>query len=338
MAAKLDEFDATPETADPALAGSNGGTIHEMTEARDVRMGMYAHSNQPAHHIPWMYLYAGQPWKTQRIVREVLDRLYLGSEIGQGYPGDEDNGEMSAWYVLASMGLYPLRMGSPDYAIGAPLFERFTLDLPEGRQLRIHARNAGRENPYVQSLRVNGKPWTRTWIPHQLLAQGATLEFVMGPKPSAWGSRVEDAPPSLTPAGQRPATLVDVVDASAKVSATSLAAPDALTDNDARTALALRGDPIEVTVALAAPATTTFYTLTSAERPIAAASWEFQGSADGVRWQTLDTREGEGFEWGHQTRPFRIEQPGRFGHYRLRVTAPGRVEFAEFELLQVVTP
>lgn len=334
LADKLDAFFSTAETADIKLSGPRGYLIHEMTEARDVRMGMYAHSNQPAHHIPWMYLYAGQPWKTQRIVRDVLDRLYLGSEIGQGYPGDEDNGEMSAWYVLASMGLYPLRMGSADYVIGAPLFERFTLDLPGDRQLRIHARNAGRQNPYVQSLRVNGKPWTKTWIPRQLLAQGATLEFVMGPKPSAWGSRAEDAPPSLTRAGQRPTTLVDVIDASAKVTATSLASPDALTDNDARTALALRGDPIEVTVALAAPAQPTFYTLTSAERPVAAASWALQGSTDGAQWQTLDAREGEAFEWGHQTRPFKISEPGRFGHYRLRISTPGRVEFAEFELLQ----
>ncbi|WP_312316201.1 GH92 family glycosyl hydrolase [Stenotrophomonas sp.] len=337
LADKLDAFFSTPETADVKLSGPRGYLIHEMTEARDVRMGMYAHSNQPAHHIPWMYLYAGQPWKTQRIVRDVLDRLYLGSEIGQGYPGDEDNGEMSAWYVLAAMGLYPLRMGSPDYVIGAPLFERFTLDLPQGKQLRIHARNAGRGNPYVQSLRVNGKAWTKTWIPHQVLVQGATLEFVMGPKPSRWGSRVEDAPPSLTPAGQRPTPLVDVIDAAATITATSLAAPDALTDNDARTALALRGDPIEVVVGLTTPAQATFYTLTSAERPIATASWALQGSADGVQWQTLDAREGEVFEWGHQTRPFQIDQPGRFAHYRLRITTPGRVEFAEFELLQPTT-
>ena len=333
VAKKLDTFFATPETADVALSGPRGYLIHEMTEARDVRMGMYAHSNQPAHHIPWMYLYAGQPWKTQRIVRDILDRLYLGSEIGQGYPGDEDNGEMSAWYVLAAMGLYPLRMGSPDYVIGAPLFPALTLTLPGGRQLRVEARNSAPENVYVQSLTVNGKPWSRTWIPHRLLAEGATLEFVMGPEPSTWGSRPQDAPPSLTPAGQAPTTLADLITDGARVQASGVADAGALTDDDARTALAMRGNPIEVDVILQAAARPTFYTLTSGERPIAGATWELQGRGQGGVWQTLDTRTDEPFEWSHQTRPFRIETPGQFVEYRLRISAPGRVEFAELELL-----
>jgi putative alpha-1,2-mannosidase len=138
LARKLDEFFATPETAESRFAGSYGGVIHEMTEARDVRMGMYAHSNQLSHHIPWMYVYAGQPWKTQRITREVLRRLYLGSEIGQGYPGDEDNGEMSAWYIFSALGFYPLKMGTPEYAIGAPLFKKVTIHLENGKDIVIN--------------------------------------------------------------------------------------------------------------------------------------------------------------------------------------------------------
>ncbi|MFB3128737.1 MAG: GH92 family glycosyl hydrolase, partial [Lysobacteraceae bacterium] len=216
LAAKLDTFFATPETADPALAGSYGGTIHEMTEARDVRMGMYAHSNQPAHHIPWMYLYAGQPWKTQQHVREILSRLYVGSEIGQGYPGDEDNGETSAWYVLASLGLYPLRMGAPEYVIGSPAFEHARVELQGGAVLTVNAANNSRENVYVQSLKINGKPWTKTWVPHDLIAKGATLDFVMGPRPSRWGSGVDDVPRSLTARGQRPQLLHDLLGSGAK--------------------------------------------------------------------------------------------------------------------------
>jgi predicted alpha-1,2-mannosidase len=333
LADKLDAFFATDETADVALSGPRGYLIHEMTEARDVRMGMYAHSNQPAHHIPWMYLYAGQPWKTQRIVRDILGRLYLGSEIGQGYAGDEDNGEMSAWYVLAAMGLYPLRMGSPDYVIGAPLFPELTLALPGGKQLQVRARNNGPENVYVQSLTVNGKPWSHTWIPHRLLAGGATLEFVMAPAPSTWGSRPQDAPPSLTPVGQVPTTLVDLITDGAQVEASGAVQASALIDDDARTAVAMRGAPIEIDVTLKAAAQPTFYTLTSGERPIAGAAWELQARGDGGAWQTLDTRTDESFEWAHQTRPFRIETPGRFSAYRIRITAPGRVEFAELELL-----
>ncbi|MBP6799346.1 MAG: GH92 family glycosyl hydrolase, partial [Luteimonas sp.] len=179
LARRLDAFFATPETAARAFAGSYGQVIHEMTEARDVRMGMYAHSNQPVHHVPWMYLAAGQPWKAQALTREALSRLYLGSEIGQGYAGDEDNGEMSAWYLFAMLGLYPLRMGAPEYAIGSPLFARADVALENGRTLSVVAHGNAPENVYVQSLRVNGRPWTRTWLPHAEIAGGGTLEFTM---------------------------------------------------------------------------------------------------------------------------------------------------------------
>ena len=127
LAQKLDDFFSTPEEGNHEE--SYGYIIHEMREARDVRMGMYGHSNQPSHHIPYMYNYVGQPWKTQEKVQEVLSRLYLGSEIGQGYPGDEDNGEMSAWYLFSAAGFYPLQMGIPEYAIGAPHFKKMTINL-----------------------------------------------------------------------------------------------------------------------------------------------------------------------------------------------------------------
>ncbi|HCH0556657.1 TPA: GH92 family glycosyl hydrolase [Pseudomonas aeruginosa] len=332
LARKLDQYFATQETADPKFSGSYRGVIHEMTEARDVRMGMYAHSNQTAHHIAWMYLYAGQPWKTQALTRAVLSRLYLGSEIGQGYPGDEDNGEMSAWYVLASMGLYPLRMGSPDYVIGSPLFKQSTLALPGGRQLIVRAANNAPENVYVQSLKVNGKPWTRTWIPHALLAQGATLDFVMGPTPSKWGSAPQDAPPSLTPAGHAPTTLADVIGRDAQVTVAGKAAP-ALVDDDGETVTALPGGQAQIDIALAGPVQPTFYTLTSGERAIEHARWTLEARRGNGGWQAIDTRSDEAFPWTLQTRPFRIAKPGTFDAYRLRLEAPGRTELAEIQLL-----
>ena len=124
LAGKLDTFFSTPETA--KFPGSYGGVIHEMLEARDVRMGQWGFSNQVSHHIPYMYAYAAQPSKTQEKVREVLRRMYLGSEIGQGYAGDEDNGETSAWYLFSALGFYPLQVGSPNYVIGSPLFKKAT--------------------------------------------------------------------------------------------------------------------------------------------------------------------------------------------------------------------
>ena len=177
---KLDTYFSTPETASPEFVGSYGSVIHEMTEARDVRMGMYGHSNQVAHHVTYMYNAASQPWKTQEKVREVLSRLYTGSEIGQGYHGDEDNGEQSAWYLFSALGFYPLVMGSGEYAIGSPLFTKATVHLENGRDLVVKAPKNSAKNIYVQGLKVNGKAWNSTALPHELIARGGTLEFAMG--------------------------------------------------------------------------------------------------------------------------------------------------------------
>lgn len=331
LAAKLDAFFATPETADPAFAGSYGGTIHEMTEARDVRMGMYAHSNQPAHHIPWMYLYAGQPWKTQKHVREILSRLYVGSEIGQGYPGDEDNGETSAWYVLASLGLYPLRMGAPEYVIGSPLFRHAKVTLQGGAVLTVNAPENSRDNVYVQSLKINGRPWTKTWVPHEVIAKGATLDFVMGPAPSTWGTGPDDAPRSLTARGQRPALLHDLLGAGAQAQTADGAALPALIDDDAATTVPVGTGTIVLTGL--ADGAATMYTLTSGTGPIRGGAWTLEARRSGGRWTTLDERRGEAFDWAQQTRPFAIGRPGRYAEYRLRIAAPGRMQLAEVELL-----
>ena len=143
-------------------------------------------------------------------MRECLARLYLGSEIGQGYPGDEDNGEMSTWWVLNALGLYPLSVGSPSWVVTSPLFPRAAVRLPGGRELVVTAAGAGPDAVYVQSLRVNGQPWSKPWLPHALLAAGARLDFAMGVEPSAWGSNVDDLPPSLTAPGREPRPHVDL--------------------------------------------------------------------------------------------------------------------------------
>lgn len=337
LARKLDAFFATPETAQAAFAGSYGQVIHEMTEARDVRLGMYAHSNQPSHHIPWMYVAAGQPWKTQAITREILQRLYLGSEIGQGYPGDEDNGEMSAWYLFASLGLYPLRMGAPEYVIGSPLFERAEVALDNGKRLTVIAHGNSARNVYVQSLKIDGQPWERAWLPHARIADGATLEFSMGPEPSRWGSRAQDLPPSLTADGARPAPLADAITPRAQAMAADGQALPALVDDDAGTRAVLAGAQASVRLDVADGARPTFYTLTSAEAAIPAAGWVLEarnrtGDAEGG-WTELDRRTQERFD-PRQLRPFRIARPGTWHQYRLRLLHPGPLTLAEVELLQ----
>jgi predicted alpha-1,2-mannosidase len=326
LAKKLDTFFSTPETASPEFAGSYGGIIHEMTEARDVRMGMYGHSNQPSHHIPYMYDVAGQPWKTQARVREILSRLYSGSEIGQGYPGDEDNGEMSAWYVFGSLGFYPLVMGSPEYAVGSPQFTRATVHLGHGRDLVIRAPRNSARNVYVQGLRVNGRPWSSTALPHALLAKGGTLDFAMGPHPSHWGSGDGDAPTSLTKGDHAPAPLADVTDPKTTVT-TGTGDATALVDDTSATDTTLG----QAEFTLGHGARPAFYTLTSADHTKAPTGWVLEGSADGQQWTQLDHRSGETFPWNQQTRAFEIPHPGTCTHYRLRLTTPSSL--AEVELL-----
>ena len=334
LARKLDAFFATPETALPAYAGSYGQVIHEMTEARDVRMGMYAHSNQPSHHIPWLYVDAGQPWKTQALTREILQRLYLGSEIGQGYPGDEDNGEMSAWYLFAMLGLYPLRMGAPEYAIGSPLFERASVTMDNGRRLTVIARDNGPQNVYVQSLKVNGREWTRAWLPHAEIAGGGTLEFRMGPQPSDWGSAAADLPGSLTADGQAPSGLVDTLARTASAVDAGGKAMPALVDDDAMTTSVLAGPDASVRLKPGAEARPIYYSLTSGETALPSASWVLEARSGEGAWTELDRRQNERFHWPRQLRPFRIAQPGSWREYRLRPLESGSMALAEVELLQ----
>ncbi|CAL9416114.1 hypothetical protein SUDANB105_01748 [Streptomyces sp. enrichment culture] len=317
LADKLDEYFATPETASPEFAGSYGGVIHEMTEARDVRMGMYGHSNQVAHHAIYMYDAAGQPWKTQEKVREVLSRLYVGSEIGQGYHGDEDNGEQSAWYLFSALGFYPLVMGSGEYAIGSPLFTKVTVHLENGRDLVIKAPRNSARNVYVQGVRINGHRWQSTSLPHKLIARGGVMEFDMGPRPSDWGTGKHAAPVSITRGDEMPAPRSD--------------------------ALRPGGPLFDDTSATQAPVTTVDlpvdgrvkavqYTLTSpADHTRAPTGWTLQGSADGTVWETLDERSAESFRWDRQTRAFSVRSPDAYAHYRL--VFDGEPALAEVELL-----
>lgn len=340
LARKLDQYFTTPETA--GHPGSYGGVIHEMVEARDVRMGQWGFSNQVAHHVPWMYLYAGQPWRTQEIVREVLARMYVGSEIGQGYPGDEDNGESSAWWIFAALGFYPLQMGSENLVIGSPLFTKATVHLENGRKLVISAPDNSAGNVYVDGVTVNGKAWNRTVIPHRLLAEGGHIEFMMSSTPGAWGRDAPALPPSLTTGEAPPAPLADLTGAGHGfvTASTSGAKPAALFDNTSRTETVFTAAPMSVTYAFEKKPGTevTFYTLTSGSIGGYPTGWTLEGSDDGMNWKALDHRTGETFEWARYTRPFRLDAPARYRRYRLVIKeTSGMRQFslAEIELLGV---
>ncbi|MDF2267471.1 GH92 family glycosyl hydrolase [Streptomyces coacervatus] len=318
LATKLDRFFSTPETAEPQFVGSYGGIIHEMIEARDTRMGMLGQSNQPAHHIPYLYDAAGQPWKTQAAVREILSRLYVGSEIGQGYHGDEDNGEQSGWYLFSALGFYPLVMGSGEYTIGSPLFKKATVHLENGQDLVVKAPKNSATNVYVQGLKVNGRTWTSTSLPHSLLAKGGVLEFDMGPKPSSWGSGKDDAPVSITQDDKVPTPRADV-----------LKGDGALFDNTSATDATVTS----VDLPVPGPVKGLQYTLTSStDHTRAPTGWTLQGSDDdGATWKTLDQRSGQSFQWDRQTRAFTVGSPGTYGKYRL--VLDGEAVVSEVELL-----
>lgn len=149
-------------------------------------IGQYAHGNEPSHHIAYMFNLAGQPWRTQYWVRHILDTQY--NTTANGLSGNEDCGQMSAWYVFSSMGLYPMNPASGEYEIGSPIFEKSTLNLPNGKTFVIEAENVSNKNFYIQSVTLNGKAFNKTAISHQEMLKGGVLHFVMGAQPNKnWG-------------------------------------------------------------------------------------------------------------------------------------------------------
>jgi predicted alpha-1,2-mannosidase len=159
-----------------------GFTIHEIREMQIVNMGNYAHGNQPIQHMIYLYNYAGQPWKTQQRIREVLTKLY--SPTPDGYPGDEDNGQTSAWYVFSSLGFYPVTPGSDQYVIGSPLFDKATLQLQNGNKFQIIAKDNSEENFYIESASLDGQDWNKTYLNYEYLMQGGTLQLEMTNTPN----------------------------------------------------------------------------------------------------------------------------------------------------------
>lgn len=189
----LDSVFAVPPVFDDSYYGQ---VIHEIREMT-VMNSNYAHGNQPIQHMIYLYNYAGQPWKAQYWLRQVMDRMYTPGP--DGYCGDEDNGQTSAWYVFSALGFYPVCPGTDEYVIGAPLFKKATLHFENGNNLVIDAQNNSKENLYIESLRVNGQESTRNYLKHADLLQGGTIEFKMGSHPNLnRGINDDDAPYSFS--------------------------------------------------------------------------------------------------------------------------------------------
>ena len=159
-----------------------GFPIHEIREMQIMNMGNYAHGNQPIQHMIYLYNYSGEPWKAQYWVREVMNRMYTPNP--DGYCGDEDNGQTSAWYVFSALGFYPVAPGTGEYVLGAPLFREARIHLENGKTVEIKAPANSDTNRYVEALAVDGKPYGLNYVTRKMLDGGATLDFTMGAKPN----------------------------------------------------------------------------------------------------------------------------------------------------------
>ena len=185
--AKLDAFFATPYTAKGICRDCTG------------MIGEYVQGNQPDQQAAYLYDWGGQPWKTQKLTREILDLMYGSDASGYAFPGMDDQGSTASWYVMSALGFYPVDPSSPQYIMGSPLFDEATLHMGNGHDFTVIARNNSATNVYIQSATLNGKPWNKPWFSHADIADGARLVLTMGPTPNKnWGSAPDAAPSSMS--------------------------------------------------------------------------------------------------------------------------------------------
>jgi len=185
--AKLDSVFTVPNTV---KVGTYGFMIHEMTEMVMANMGQYAHGNQPIQHMPYLYNYARQPWKSQQRTREVMSKLYNATE--NGYPGDEDQGQTSSWYVLSAMGFYSVCPGTDQYVLGSPMFKKITISLENGKKFVINAKGNSSQNVYIADARLNNKLYNKNYLTYRDIIKGGEFNLQMSATPN-YKRGVEDA-------------------------------------------------------------------------------------------------------------------------------------------------
>lgn len=212
----LDTAFAEPETGRARFAGSYGRVIHEMVEARDIRRGMWALSNQPAHHVPWMYAHSDRPWRTDEVLTDAATRLFRGIRLGQGYPGDEDNGEMSAWHLFATLGLAPYQPGSGMLLLTAPQVPEARLRPIGGEELILRATRRSASDRYIRSVRRDGAPWTRPDVSLRDLREGGEWVIELGAEPVRW-AQPPSSRPFFAPEGVERIALKDLVEVPAEL-------------------------------------------------------------------------------------------------------------------------
>lgn len=338
LADKLDTIFTTEGIYNGYNAVNGVGGIHEQKEAREVKLGQYGHSNQPSHHIPYMYLYSSRPWMTQKYVRDVLDRCYVGASFGQGYIGDEDNGEMSAWYVLSSLGIYPLVMGSDEFAIGSPLFKEVTVNLENNKKLIIKANNNSKENVYVDSMYLNGEKYDKTSIKYKDLINGGTIEFNMSSTPNKTRGLENGTFGTTTTDGDNAPQVYKDFTSDADLSGTSGAATIAnLHDNNSDTETSLE-NTTTLMYTFTDKKVVRMMTLTSSASGRTPDKAQIYADNGDNNWKLLgEYNDGAQLHfnvWGKYTRPFVIDSSkiGKYTRYKIVLTGTNAY-LAEVELL-----
>ena len=348
LAARLDRF-FTDETM-----YVTAGTNYEFADVYDAKMGNFGFGNQPDFHIPYVYTYAGQPYKTQKYTRDVCERLFSGASFDQLFPGDQDNGSMSGWYVMSSLGFFPFSNGLDGYIITSPLFDKITYNLPTGK-IEVICNNNSHDNVYIQSMTVDGVPYNSCFITTKDLLAAKKIVFEMGPDPSNWACDSE--PPSITPAesDEVPNPLKDLTTSGVTVSTTTMPennhtteaaycpgwtnganlfnnsnAADATCSSNSASIYyyfpnAKKVEMVTVTSAIAAP-------LVAGTAPDNVALY---GSADGTNWVQIDAmKTGFTFIWPRQLKPFAFTNDTAYNYYRLDLRSSGSaIAVSEVELL-----
>ncbi|MEO7587479.1 MAG: GH92 family glycosyl hydrolase [Arachnia sp.] len=317
----LDALFAEPETAEARFAGSYGMVIHEQREARAQRSGQCAISNQPAHHIPYMYAFTDQPWRAGATAHALARRLFAGGMIGQGFPGDEDNGEMSAWWLWAAMGLYPVELASGDLLIGCPLLDDVTVHREGGQRLRVRSERSHRDARVLVGARLNGVALDTCWLPIDSLDRDALLELTfahededvegLGSRPCAPRHHHTD----LTGRGSH------------AIAAEPAIAAGALADDEGRTEVCLAAGQW-VGWRFDEPVPVTDVTVTAASS-VGAGSLVWEASADGDTFTIVPTTHDEAL-LPNRTTPFRLGAMGPWRAVRVRALSP--VTLSQVEL------
>ncbi len=325
LLAKLERFFSQSMEKQPYT----GGYTYEQ---RETRLGLSMYNNQVSLHTAYLFNYLGKPSETQRLTREILQRHYVGNEIGQGFPGDEDNGALSAFYVLTAIGLYETALGTGEYLITSPLYDEYTLHLASG-DIKVIAHNNSEDNIYITACKINGKDYNKTYIPYSLLTSGdVTIEYEMASTPSDWGTAEDAAPSSLSSEVKAPEVLKDLLtkniaaqdspetlDAVKKttVYADGFQNPASLWDNTSATKTTLSKGAV-LTLALKDPTELSYLTFTCDTLASAPKTFCLEGSLDGKTWVTLCNDQAIPFRFGCQTVPVLIaEQTEGYTFFRL---------------------